>query len=136
MDAMDKEIKTLTEMNTWTVVPRDLAVSKGKRVIKTTWAFRQKRDPMGNPTKKKGRLCVRGDTMVAGIDYGESFSPVVQWSSVRLMLILSIVHGLETRQVDYVNAFAQERVDVPLWLDNGSNSRPVRSVSQAAGWAI
>jgi hypothetical protein len=55
--------------------------------------------------------------MVAGIDYGESFSPVVQWSSVRLMLILSIVHGLETRQVDYVNAFAQADLDRDVFVE-------------------
>ena len=116
-ESMDKEVNTLIGMDTWTVVPRAEAIAKGKKVIKVTWAFRQKRDPMGNPTKKKSRLCVRGDTMVAGIDYGESFSPVVQWSSVRLMLILSIVHGLETRQVDYVNAFAQADLDRDVYVE-------------------
>ena len=115
--AMDKEINTLVGMNTWTIVPRSKALAAGKKVIKVTWAFRQKRDPMGNPTKKKARLCVRGDTMIAGVDYGESFSPVVQWSSVRLMLILSIVHGLETRQVDYVNAFAQADLDREVFVE-------------------
>ncbi len=55
--------------------------------------------------------------MVAGVDYFESFSPVVQWSSVRLMLILSIVHGLETRQVDYVNAFAQADLDRDVFVE-------------------
>ena len=117
MEAIDKEIQTLVKMGTWTVVPRAEALKKGKKVIKVTWALRQKRDPMGNPTKKKGRLCVRGDTMIAGVDYGESFSPVVQWSSVRLMLILSIVHGLETRQVDYVNAFAQADLDRDVYVE-------------------
>jgi hypothetical protein len=115
--AMDKEITTLVDMKTWTIVPRSMAVAAGKKVIPVTWAFRQKRDPMGNPTKKKARLCVQGDTMVAGVDYGESFSPVVQWSSVRLMLILSIVHGLETRQVDYVNAFAQADLDRDVFVE-------------------
>jgi hypothetical protein len=55
--------------------------------------------------------------MIAGVDYGESFSPVVQWSSVRLILILSIVHGLETRQVDYVNAFAQADLDREVYIE-------------------
>jgi Reverse transcriptase (RNA-dependent DNA polymerase) len=50
---------------------------------------------------------VRGDMQVKGEDFFESYAPVVQWSSVRLMLNMSIVHGLQTRQVDYVNAFAQ-----------------------------
>ena len=59
--------------------------------------------------------------MVAGIDCANSFSPVVQWSSVRLMLILSIVHGLKTRQVDHVNAFAQADIkwDVCVEIPRG-----------------
>ena len=42
--------------------------------------------------------------MQKDVDCFESCFPFVQWSSMRLMLILSIVHGVETRQVDYVNA--------------------------------
>ena len=72
---------------------------------------------MGNPTKKKARFCVRGDLQVQNEDCFESHSPVVQWSSVRLMLILSIVHGLETRQVDYVNAFAQADLDKEVFIE-------------------
>ena len=115
--AMRTELETLIGMNTWTIVPRAEALAKGKRIIKSTWAFRQKRTPDGVPTKKKARLCVRGDTMQKDVDYFESYSPVVQWSSVRLMLILSIVHGLETRQVDYVNAFAQADLDKEVYLE-------------------
>jgi hypothetical protein len=109
-EALDKEIETLTKLKAWTLVPRAVAEAKGKKVIKSTWVLRQKRSPDGTPTKKKGRLCYRGDTTVSGVDYEASFSPVVQWSTVRLMLILSIVHGLHTRQVDYVNAFAQSEL--------------------------
>ena len=69
------------------------------------------------PTKKKARLCIRGDTMQKDVDYFMSHSPVVQWSSVRLMLILSIVHGLEPRQVDYVNTFAQADLDKEVYLE-------------------
>ena len=80
--AMNKELQTLHDMRTWTVVPRQMAKDLGARVIKSTWALRQKRTPDGQPTKKKARLCVRGDQQIAGVDYFESHSPVVQWSSV------------------------------------------------------
>ena len=105
-DAMLKEIRTLEKMGTWKTILRS-SVPANKRVIKSTWAFRLKRSPDGTPTKYKARFCVRGDMEVKGVDYFESYSPVVQWSTVRLLLIMSIVHGMHTRQVDYVNAFAQ-----------------------------
>lgn len=105
-DAMIKEIRTLEKMGTWKKILRS-SVPANKRVIKSTWAFRLKRSPDGTPTKYKARFCVRGDMEIKGVDYFESYSPVVQWSTVRLLLIMSIVHGMYTRQVDYVNAFAQ-----------------------------
>ena len=114
--AMIKEINTLTEMGTWSVVPRTVATAKGAKIIKSTWALRLKRAPSGEATKHKARLCVRGD-LETPEDYGESFSPVVQWSTVRLMLILSIVHGLHTRQVDYVNAFAQADLQREVFME-------------------
>ncbi len=85
-------------------------------MIKSTWAFRLKRLPSGEATKKKARFCVRGD-LQSQFEQFESYSPVVQWSTVRLMLILSIVHGLQTRQVDYVNAFAQADLDKDVFIE-------------------
>jgi hypothetical protein len=54
----------------------------------------------------KARLCVR-------IDSGsETFVPVVNWNTVRFLLVMSILVGLETRQVDYVAAFVQADIDI------------------------
>jgi hypothetical protein len=114
--SMLQELKTLQSMGTWTAVPRSEVASLGAKIIPTTWALRVKRDPAGNPTKKKSRWCVRGDIQKRTMDV-ESYSPVVQWSSVRLMLILSIVHGLQTRQVDYVNAFVQADLDKDVYVE-------------------
>lgn len=116
-ESMVKEINTLKKMDTWTVVTRKSVKDKGRKVLPTTWAFRVKRKPDGTPIKFKSRWCVRGDKMIYGEDYWESFSPVVQWSSVRLLLIMSIVHGLHTRQVDYVNAFAQATLDKDVYVE-------------------
>ena len=55
----------------------------------------------------KARFCVRGDKQEAGVDYFETYAPVVSWTTIRMMLTLSIVMNLKTRQVDFSNAFAQ-----------------------------
>ena len=54
---------------------------------------------------------------VEGEDYFESYAPVVQWSTGRWMLILSIVYGMHTRQVDYVNAFAQANIKEEVYIE-------------------
>ena len=115
-DSMKKEIDTLQDMGTWEIVPRSMARNAGAKVIPSTWAFRQKRTPAGIATKKKARFCVRGDVQKRYMEV-ESYSPMVQWSSVHLMLIFSIIHSLETRQVDYVNAFAQATLDKEVYIE-------------------
>jgi hypothetical protein len=105
-----KEIKTLEELGTWEEIQRS-QVTAGKKVLDGTWVFRRKRFPDGKLRKHKARFCVRGDQQVAGIDYFETYAPVTSWTTVRLLLTLSIIANLESVQVDYTNAFAQ--ADLP-----------------------
>jgi len=93
-----------------------MATVCGKKVIPSTWAFRSKRDPLGRPTKYKARFCVCGDIQ-SRFEAFEAYSSVVQWSTVRLMLILPIVHNLHTRQVNYVNAFCQSNLDKDVFIE-------------------
>ena len=102
-DAMRKEIEQLEEKETWKVVPRP----KYAKVIPGTWAFRAKRFSHGQLRKLKARFCVRRDKQEAGVDYFETYAPMVSWTMIRMMTTLSIVMGLKTKQVDYTNAFAQ-----------------------------
>jgi hypothetical protein len=99
--AMNTEIRTLIKnMHAW-----DIA-----------WAFRCKRYPDGTIKKLKARFCVRGDQQLEGVDYFETYAPVVNWQTVpimlilnwqtvRIMLILSILIDLQTFQVDCTAAF-------------------------------
>ena len=53
---------------------------------------------------------------IEGVDYFDTFAPVVNWTTVRLMLILSVILGLETKQVDYTAAFVHAPIDQdPNW---------------------
>jgi hypothetical protein len=72
-----KEIETLTKLKAWMLVPRAVAEAKDKKIIKSTWVLRQERSPDGTPTKKKGCLFYRGDSIASGVDYDASFP--LQW---------------------------------------------------------
>ena len=52
-------------------------------------------------------MCVRGDLQESGVNYFDTYAPVAQWSTIRMMPILSLVLDLQTKQVDYSNAFCQ-----------------------------
>jgi Reverse transcriptase (RNA-dependent DNA polymerase) len=57
--------------------------------------------------KHKARLNIGGHKQEYGVHYHETYSPVVRWTSIRLMLILSIIQGWSTRQLDFVMAYPQ-----------------------------
>ena len=113
MEACKKEIDTLFRlMKAWIVVDREPWMN----VIPSTWAFKRKRFPDGTVKKLKARFCARGDYQVEGIDFFDTFAPVVNWTTVRLMLILSIILNLATVQVDYTAAFLHAPIDRdPKW---------------------
>ena len=73
---MKKEIKELEERSTWTVVKRS-SIPEEANVLPGTWAFRIKRYPTGLIQKFKARFCVRGDKQVEGVDFFETYAPIV-----------------------------------------------------------
>ena len=51
-----------------------------------------------------------------GINYWETYTPVVNWVSVRFLLIISQLAGLETRALDFILPFPQAKLDVPVYM--------------------
>ena len=98
IDAMDAEVKTLdNQMEDWDVV----TCTDSMYVLPSTWAFRCKRFPDGTVRKLKARFCVRGDRQIVGVDYFETFASVVQWATVRLLLILTMRRSKSRRDILY-----------------------------------
>jgi hypothetical protein len=100
-EAAVKEIETLESMGAWEVVDR----SEAENVIDSIWAFKLKRFPDGMVKKFKARFCARGDQQLEGVDFFETYAPVVQWTTVRLMLILEVLLDLKSKQGDVTAAF-------------------------------
>ena len=108
-EACITEIRTLEKMNVWEIVQRESWMN----IIPGVWALRKKRYPDGLVKKLKARYCVRGDKQIHGVDYFETYSPVVKWTTVRMMLILTAQLGLKTKQVDYTAAFVHAPIELP-----------------------
>ena len=104
--AMKEEIENLTKQKTWKV-KKQSDIPEGVKVIPTTWAFKIKRFPDGSFRSFKSHFCVRGNLQKKEVDDLETYSPVAQWATVRLMLILTVVFNLKTKATDFSNTFAQ-----------------------------
>ena len=100
--AAQVELDTLeNDMKTWDYVKR----TPGMHVLPSTWAFKIKRFPDGLVKKFKARFCVRGDRQQHGINYWETWSPVVHWSTIRTIMILAAKERLVSSQCDITAAF-------------------------------
>ena len=80
------------------------------------WSFKRKRYPDGTLNKHKSRFCAHGGQHQWGINYWETYAPVVNWVSVRFLLIISELAGLETQALDFVLAFPQAKLYVPVYM--------------------
>ena len=81
------------------------------------WSFKRKRFPDGTIMKYKARLCAHGGMQQWGIDYWETYAPVVNWLSVRLLLVLSIIHSWHSKSIDFVLAFPQAELDHDVFME-------------------
>ena len=87
---MDDVIQSFMRRVTWDIVSRKSVVDHN--VIPGTWSFKFKRKPDWTTRKFKAQYCVREDVQnIMPPEPLNSYSPVVHWATVRLMLICSIL---------------------------------------------
>ncbi|KAA3462542.1 putative LRR receptor-like serine/threonine-protein kinase [Gossypium australe] len=95
------EYNALISNHTWDLMP----LPAGRRAVRCKWIFKVKRNANGSVAWYKGRLMVKGYLQEAGIDFQETFGPVVKPTIIRVVLTLAISLGWSFRQVDINNAF-------------------------------
>ena len=67
--------------------------------------------------KHKARICAHGGMQTWGVNYWETYAPVVNWASVRLLLVIAKIHNLPSKSIDFVLAFTQTELEVPVYMD-------------------
>ncbi|PRQ57405.1 putative RNA-directed DNA polymerase [Rosa chinensis] len=99
--AMTEEINALLKTNTWTLV----ASSPTQNTVGCKWVFRVKWKSDGSIERYKARLVAKGFHQQQGIDYDETFSPVIKPATIRTVITLAVSRGWSLRQLDVKNAF-------------------------------
>jgi hypothetical protein len=113
VSAMDDEICALHQNHTWSLVPRP----SNKNVVGCRWVFKTKLLPDGSIEHYKARLVAKGYTQLPGLDFDETFSPVVKPATVRLILSLATVTHWLIRQLDVKNAFLHGSLTEEVYMD-------------------
>jgi hypothetical protein len=92
----------------WTLV--DLPA--GRKAVKSKWVFKWKADGC-----YRACLVVKGFTQIQGIDYDETFSPVAQFESLRLILALAMLEDWEIHQMDIKSVFLNGLLEEEIYME-------------------
>ncbi|GAB2294442.1 hypothetical protein Dimus_038297 [Dionaea muscipula] len=111
--AMQEEISALQAQHTWVLVPLPIK----KNCVSCKWVFRLKRNSDGSIARHKARLVARGFTQEKGVDYEETFSPVVRHTTVRIVIRLAAAFGWQMHQLDVKNAFLHGELKEEVYMD-------------------
>ena len=93
---MEAEMHSMYDNQVWTLVDGP----EGAKIIECKWIFKLKAD-----NTFKGRLVSKGFKQIHGIDYDETFSPVVILKSIRILLAIAAYYDYEIWQMDVKTAF-------------------------------
>ena len=110
--ATDAEYNSLIENKTWKLVE----LPPGRKAIGCKWVFKLKHDVDGRVERFKARLVAKGYAQKYGIDYDEIFSPVVRFSSIRLLLAFAVQHDFLIHQMDVETAFLNGKLDEEIYM--------------------
>ena len=98
---MEKELESLDANKIWTLVQLPTRRSS----ISCKWVVKRKLNLDGTVAHYKARLVARGFSQVEGLDYSETFSPVLRMASFRLLMALATILDLEVHHLDVQTVF-------------------------------
>ena len=91
MDAIIQEVNGHVENKHWALVKQS-DIPDGVDVVPSVWSMQCKCDITTNEVKKyKARLNLHGGMQVYGMNYYETYAPVVTWFSIRLLIVIGII---------------------------------------------
>ncbi|GBN79837.1 Retrovirus-related Pol polyprotein from transposon TNT 1-94 [Araneus ventricosus] len=99
--AMKEEMDSLEANNIWELVnlPQD------RKAIGSRWVYKIKKNADGTVQRFKARLVAKGFSQKVGVDFNETFSPVVRWDTIRTVLSVAAYKKLKLVQFDVKTAF-------------------------------
>jgi len=111
--AMQEEYGSLMANGTWELV----RLPKDRKSVGCKWVFHTKRDASGHIVRHKARLVAKGYSQVQGVDFNETFAPVVKFTTIRCMLAIGSAMDFEIHQMDVKTAFLNGELEEDIYMD-------------------
>lgn len=108
--ACQTELAALKALDVFEVVPKSEAYGSGKRIHRTKWVFKVKTTQTGDIERYKGRLVLAGYSLKQGIDYYDSYSSVVGYGTIRMLMQLAVQEDMTVSSADVSTAYLRAKV--------------------------
>ncbi|KAJ0483933.1 putative RNA-directed DNA polymerase [Helianthus annuus] len=112
VQAMNDEMEALNRNGTWVLTD----LPQGRKPIGCKWIYKVKYKSNGQIDRYKARLVAKGYSQREGIDFDETFSPVVKMVTVRCIINLAINNGWSLYQLDVNNAFLYGNLSEDVYM--------------------
>jgi Reverse transcriptase (RNA-dependent DNA polymerase)/gag-polypeptide of LTR copia-type len=109
-EAILEELENFEEKGVWRPINMN-DLPKGKKLIDSKWVLKKKHDG-----RFRARLVAKGFTQIPGVDFTESFSPVVNDITLRILITIWIMKSYYAEQIDVVAAFLLGPLDEEIYL--------------------
>ncbi|KAK4366882.1 hypothetical protein RND71_014762 [Anisodus tanguticus] len=111
-EAMNEELVALNKTGTWDLV----SLPTGKKTIGSRWVYKINTKSDGSIERYKARLVAKGFAQEYGMDYEETFAPVAQMTSVRVLIAVASVLHWHISQMDVKNAFLNADLQEEIYM--------------------
>ncbi|KAK8535528.1 hypothetical protein V6N12_057044 [Hibiscus sabdariffa] len=113
LEAMRSKMDSMLVNQVWTLVEPP----EGIKPVGCKWVFKKKTNIDGNVQMTyKGRLVAKGFRQIQGVDYDPTFSPIVMFKSIRILLSVAAFHDYEIWQMDVKTAFLNGKLEEDVYM--------------------
>jgi len=109
---MTEEYDALIKTKTWSLVPKPA----GTNIINSIWLYKHKYNADGSLSRYKSRLVANGKSQEHGVDFYETFSPVVKPATIRAVLNFAVERDSSVHQLDVQNAFLHGKLEETVYM--------------------
>ncbi|GKC33755.1 retrotransposon protein, putative, ty1-copia subclass [Tanacetum coccineum] len=113
LNAMNVEMQSMKDNEVWVLVE----LPPNGKTVGSKWLFKKKTDMDGAVHTYKARLVVKDYTQTPGIDYEETFSPVADIRSIRILIAIVAYYDYEIWQMDVKTAFLNGYLNEEVYLE-------------------
>jgi hypothetical protein len=113
VNAMHEELNNFKRNQVWELVERP----KDHNVIGIKWVFRNKQDQDGIVVRNKARLVSQCYTQVEGLDFRETYAPVVRLEAIRILLANAYAQNIKLCQMDMESVFFNGYINELVYVE-------------------